>query len=419
MEENNTVSNKKKKIIIISSILVFFVIAITITTYSVLLKMEKNNAEQSVIEVLDKLKSSDNDLKEKYFKFDNNENEENDSFNIIKNSEYYDSIVSNLEYNIISSKVNFKNATIIVEISNKNIGIAFSNYLSKVFELSIQSSFSEEYLEENVEEELKDYWITQITSTDTKIEKNIIKLELIKENGKWIIIDENITEFVNAIFPGLAEAINNKVLEDEKEYAVNEAEDSNDVDTNTVNNSTIKNSKIEKNVNNTKKNNVTSSHTHQYTSTITRKATCTIRQLTTYTCSSCGDSYIEEGGLDNNNHPSMTPSTMTCTACGRKIQSNSSVVSSNKISPSTVVPTETPSSTAPTPNAPTGGSDVSAITPTPEPTPEPTPTPAPAPEPEPIDPATCPHKTKHTVSINIGGILYEKVTCGDCGTPLN
>ena len=53
---------------------------------------------------------------------------------------------------------------------------------------------------------------------------------------------------------------------------------------------------------------------HSYTSKVTTAATCTTEGVTTYTCSSCGDSYIEKIAATGHSY-----SGSTCTACGAKV----------------------------------------------------------------------------------------------------
>ena len=58
-------------------------------------------------------------------------------------------------------------------------------------------------------------------------------------------------------------------------------------------------------------------HTHTYTSAISVQPTCTKKGIRTYTCT-CGDSYTEDIGIDENNHVNTKTVAATASTCTKK-----------------------------------------------------------------------------------------------------
>lgn len=395
MEEKNMSKNKNKKIIIISIIVTCSILILTISTYFVLLKKEKTKAEQTIINVFESLKSNDSDLKEKYIKLNSDEIIENISFDIFENIEYYNSMLDNLEYKIIDTEADFKKAMIIVEISNKNIGKVFSNYLLKMSELLMEETNSFE----NIEENLQDYWIKEIDSSNIKTEKNIVKIEMVKDDKIWLVIDEDIIEFSNAILPGLSETIENI-----GNYINIETADKEELDITDSSNIVTSNN----NINTPKKSNV-SSNTNQSTSAQAPSApfsTNSAKNSTTVTTESTPQKHNHVAGawITDSNPTATAPGVkhQVCATCGQTINTMSIPATGGN-----VVNIQQP--TTPGINASTGtniGTENGEVS-------------VDSPASAPINPENCPHTNRSQyTSITAYGIKTG-VRCVDCGIELS
>lgn len=196
-EETKKKGGAKKLLIILGVILVMVVVA-----YFILVKYEQNQAEKTIENIFVGLQNG----------VENNEyltemlNESNDDSTKTGENNTYNEICKKLNYKILSTEGNLKNATIVVEVSNKNIKTILSNYMTKAFQLAFVSAFSPDKLsEEEMNEQLENYLQEQIESEEIETLTNTVTLNLQKNNGKWVLNDESKTEMINAILPGLSE----------------------------------------------------------------------------------------------------------------------------------------------------------------------------------------------------------------------
>lgn len=91
------------------------------------------------------------------------------------------------------------NATVEVEITNKDFKTIISAYMQKVLKLALSGeNITEEGIENYFREELKNDKVQTTTQSKT--------IQLIKEDKKWKVISND--ELVNALLPGLQESIN-------------------------------------------------------------------------------------------------------------------------------------------------------------------------------------------------------------------
>ena len=91
------------------------------------------------------------------------------------------------------------NATVEVEITNKDFKTVISSYMQKVLKLALGGeNITEEGIENYFIEELKNDQVQTITQTKT--------IQLIKEDKKWKVLSND--ELVNVLLPGLQESIN-------------------------------------------------------------------------------------------------------------------------------------------------------------------------------------------------------------------
>lgn len=140
-----------------------------------------------------------NEKLEEMKKADENENAENAQLKVL---------FEQLNYKIKSVKVSSNNATVLVEVNNKNIEQTLTTYFKKALtqvlkDLSSQTTASE--IQDKLTGYLKDAY------NNSNNAKNDMEVKLVKENGRWIINndEETSTKIMNAILPGYLEYSSN------------------------------------------------------------------------------------------------------------------------------------------------------------------------------------------------------------------
>lgn len=115
-----------------------------------------------------------------------------------------------LLFNKLSWKVNKINengeeATIDIEITNKD----FKTILSNVMQKTLKSAFNKEDSEETTEEVAENYLIEELKNDQVQTTTVTTTINAIKQDKKWKIVEDE--ELVKALLPGLEETINSLV----------------------------------------------------------------------------------------------------------------------------------------------------------------------------------------------------------------
>ncbi len=198
--------NVKILIIVLASIVVLAGLAVG--GYFLSLHFTKVKALKAVDEVFVSLKSGDVNQLKKYI---NLSDSESTSDEVTDGDEEDDDnktaliMLKNLNYEVVDTDIGFKNCTITLNVSNKDIKTVFSKYISNLFSLAISSAFgqiTEEELNQKAEETLE----KEYNSDEVETVTNPLTLNLVKENGKWNV-DFDKTELLNAVLPGYTEVI--------------------------------------------------------------------------------------------------------------------------------------------------------------------------------------------------------------------
>ncbi len=198
--------NVKILIIVLASIVVLAGLAVG--GYFLSLHFTKVKALKAVDEVFVSLKSGDVNQLKKYI---NLSDSESNSDEVTDGDEEDDDnktaliMLKNLNYEVVDTDIGFKNCTITLNVSNKDIKTVFSKYISNLFSLAISSAFgqiTEEELNQKAEETLE----KEYNSDEVETVTNPLTLNLVKENGKWNVEFDK-TELLNAVLPGYTEVI--------------------------------------------------------------------------------------------------------------------------------------------------------------------------------------------------------------------
>lgn len=199
---------KNVKILIIVLVSMVVLAGLAVGGYFLSLHFTKVKALKAVDEVFVSLKSGDVNQLKKYI---NLSDSESNSDEVTDGNEEDDDnktaliMLKNLNYEVVDTDIGFKNCTITLNVSNKDIKTVFSKYISNLFSLAISSAFgqiTEEELNQKAEETLE----KEYNSDEVETVTNPLTLNLVKENGKWNVEFDK-TELLNAVLPGYTEVI--------------------------------------------------------------------------------------------------------------------------------------------------------------------------------------------------------------------
>lgn len=195
--------NKK---VLIGVITLVIIVAMAIWGYFVMLKIEQNKVESTIEDMFTNLKSGENNnqKQEVLEQLQNNSNQENNTKDTID----YIILFNKLNYSIIENKTNFNEASVVLDITNKDMKKIIGNYLVKAIQLAFANAFTPTYSEEQMNEELANYLKEQMESNEIENITTNITLKMEKQDGKWVIKEESKKDFVNALLPGFVDSIN-------------------------------------------------------------------------------------------------------------------------------------------------------------------------------------------------------------------
>lgn len=195
--------NKK---VLIGVITLVIIVAMAILGYFVMLKIEQNKVESTIEDMFTNLKSGENNnqKQEVLEQLQNNSNQENSTKDTID----YIILFNKLNYSIIENKTNFNEASVVLDITNKDMKKIIGNYLVKTIQLAFANAFTPTYSEEQMNEELANYLKEQMESNEIENITTNITLKMEKQDGKWVIKEESKKDFVNALLPGFVDSIN-------------------------------------------------------------------------------------------------------------------------------------------------------------------------------------------------------------------
>ena len=145
--------SKKGKVLPIIIGVIAAIAVLTVAVYFILLGMQKSSVEKTVNEFFANLKGGNEEVINEQLKLEETTGTEEQTEGLTQAS--YVAFFSKLDYKIVETKANFKNATVTLEVTNKNVGTVFANYMAKAFQLAFASAFSSEYTDEKVEKELE------------------------------------------------------------------------------------------------------------------------------------------------------------------------------------------------------------------------------------------------------------------------
>ncbi len=208
METNENTKSQKKVAIPIVAIIV--VILAVIVGYFAIIRLPAKQVEKIVSTAISELKEGNLETTKEFLK---SNDEYKDLAGILDNIESGSNngnieniFFKHLQYKIVKSEANFTKAKVTVEVTNKNLGKAFSNYVREAAKLAFRSAFSDEYSDKDIENKLVEYLENEVNSEELETVTNIITIEAKKENGQWKLVTDS-RAIMDALLPGLLERI--------------------------------------------------------------------------------------------------------------------------------------------------------------------------------------------------------------------
>lgn len=199
----------KNKKVIISVIAIILVITIICGGYFLALHLMKSSALKEVNNVFSAIKSGDEETLNRYLGEENSSEKESKEENQ-ESKEMQKVMLSNMNYEIISSDVNFKECVVKLNISNKDLEKVFTNYMQKAFSLAFSQAFGQ-MTEEDMNTQMEEYFKAQYNSEGVETITNEITVTMTRKDGKWNMNADK-DQVLNAILPGyksIIESFNN------------------------------------------------------------------------------------------------------------------------------------------------------------------------------------------------------------------
>lgn len=193
-----------KKVLKVASIVILIIVLI-FGGYFIYLNLTKKQALDTIDKMFTAIKTGDEEQIKQYINIDGLKEEEEAEENVNEDKEMEKIMLNNLNYEVISTDVKFNQCTLKLNISNKNLKTVFGNYMTKAFSLAFSQAFGA-ITEEEMNNQLKQYFEEQYNSENTETITSEITIELKKEKGKWTVnCDED--KFVDAVLPGYKEVV--------------------------------------------------------------------------------------------------------------------------------------------------------------------------------------------------------------------
>lgn len=193
-EKTKKKSGTKTAIIVIVVLLIAIILG-----YFAFVKYQQNQVEKKVKEMFSSLSSGNGQEREEYLGEMINKTEDNQE-------EYYNALLEKLTYDIKNVTGNAKNATVSVEVSNKNMGVVLTNYLAKAIQLSFATAFSPtQNSEEDMDKQMAEFLEEQINSDEIETVTTAVNINLEKDNGEWTLTEESKKDLIDAVLPGIAD----------------------------------------------------------------------------------------------------------------------------------------------------------------------------------------------------------------------
>lgn len=203
-KDSNKKSNNNKVMSAIVAIIAIVIIACV--GYFMAVNSMKTSALKEIETVFNAMRSGDKDAIKQYLDGEDSSEEE---ITDASSEAMAKIMLSQLNYEVISTDVNLKECNVKLQVSNKDLKTVFSNYMQKAFTIAFSQAFGKT-TEEDMNMQMEKYFEEQYNSESIETVSTEITIKMTKKDGKWNM-DANEDEIINAILPGyqgILEAIN-------------------------------------------------------------------------------------------------------------------------------------------------------------------------------------------------------------------
>lgn len=190
---------KGSRIKIIVMLLILLIIIAIISVYVYNKNIEINSIKDTINNTFSALKKNDKNQVNKYLEYDKLLSSLDEMLvkEDVRNEEVEKKLFESIEWNIENIQVNGENATVVVELSNKDFIKIVTSWMKKIVnERNNGAELTDELSLQRLQETLE----------ETNASKTVIKkISLYKEENWKIKVNE---EFTNLVFPGVDSVVN-------------------------------------------------------------------------------------------------------------------------------------------------------------------------------------------------------------------
>lgn len=118
-------------------------------------------------------------------------------------------ITQKMSHKIISSTKTGNTAQVVTSITSPDLLRIVSSVMSDLLPMAFASAFSEGSDDDNMDQLTQQYFMNALTDPNIPLTTQEVKINLIQENGKWLILaDDNLTNALTGNLGKLADAFN-------------------------------------------------------------------------------------------------------------------------------------------------------------------------------------------------------------------
>ena len=116
-------------------------------------------------------------------------------------------LTSNLSYSIVSKEVNGEEATVVMDITNKDMKQVLGYYMMQAYSIAMTNALHGDASEEELNKQFQEKFQEIINSDQVELKTTRVTLKMQKKDGKWKVKEESGNDLLNAVLPGFQDAV--------------------------------------------------------------------------------------------------------------------------------------------------------------------------------------------------------------------
>lgn len=165
--------------------------------------------EKTVNSYLTAIEKMDFDAASKYVKQQESSASETNIADDPEGEQILRAITQKMSHKIISSAKTGNTAQVVTSITSPDMLRVVSSVMSDLLPMAFASAFSESSDNDSMDQLTQQYFLNALTDPNISLTTQEVKINLIEENGKWLILaDDNLTNALTGNLGKLADAFN-------------------------------------------------------------------------------------------------------------------------------------------------------------------------------------------------------------------